>query len=53
MEQAEADEKAEARPHLCSASSPPRSAEQGEVGGLWGGGGHREETKLETRQQHT
>lgn len=61
MEQAEADKQAEARPHLCSASSPlSKSTVQGEEdGGLWdrkGEGGrwvHREETKLETRQQHT
>lgn len=54
MEQAEADEQAEARPHLCSASSPPppstqlnRERRMGEC--EEGQGGQREETQLETR----
>lgn len=46
MEQAESDEQAEARPHSCSASSLPQSAEHREEGESVGGGKRRQEEEI-------
>lgn len=46
MEQAESYEQAEARPHSCSASSLPQSAEHREEGESVGGGKRRQEEEI-------